>query len=59
MLMMRLTLKVLDSIETKKIKNLFTTLGLEIIREETVGGCTMVADQIFKVLDMSDARCMG
>jgi hypothetical protein len=49
MLMMRFTLEVFDAIETKDIKNKFPTLGLGIVREETVG-CTMVSNEVFKSL---------
>jgi hypothetical protein len=44
---MRLTLEILDAVETEKIKNTFATLGLGIVGEETVG-CTMLVNEVFE-----------
>jgi hypothetical protein len=49
MLVMRLTLEVLDAIETEKIEKISTTLGLGIV------GCTMLANDIF-VRDQPDHK---
>jgi hypothetical protein len=49
MLMVGFTLKVFNAIKAKDIKNVFTALGLGVVREEAVGGA-MVADQIFESL---------
>jgi hypothetical protein len=47
MLMMRLTLKILDGIEPKDIKDTFATLSLGVVRKEAVG-CPMPMNEIFQ-----------
>jgi hypothetical protein len=47
MLVMGPALQIFDSIKVKKVKNIFATLNLGIVREEAAG-CAMLANEVFE-----------